>query len=185
MMKFTTDINCDMGEGMNNEAAIMPFITSANIACGFHAGDEETMRQTIVLCQQYDVHVGAHPSYADRENFGRIDWMEKGLRPEDVYTMMAEQLRLMQDVCAEMGATLHHVKPHGALYNRAAWDEVVAEQVCRAIADLRPGLPVYGLSGSRMAAVAVRFGLPFFMRLLLIVPTRTTAASRPAPNRKP
>jgi UPF0271 protein len=151
-----------MGEGVGNEAAIMPFITSANIACGFHAGDLDTMRQTIALCLQHGVHVGAHPSYADRQNFGRIDLMEKGLGLEDVYYMVADQLQLVKNACIEMGATLHHVKPHGALYNRAAWDEAVAKQVCKAIADFAGDLLVFGLSGSKMAGVAERFGLSFY-----------------------
>jgi UPF0271 protein len=122
----------------------------------------DTMRQTIALCLQHGVHVGAHPSYADRQNFGRIDLMEKGLGLEDVYYMVAEQLQLAKNACIEMGAALHHVKPHGALYNRAAWDEAVAKQVCKAIVDFAGDLLVFGLSESKMAGVAERFGLSFY-----------------------
>ena len=93
------DINCDMGEGIGNDAAIMPYITSANIACGYHAGDEETMRITIELAQKQGVNIGAHPSFYDRENFGRT---EIKTTPEEVYTLVMQQLLLFKDIIHDL-----------------------------------------------------------------------------------
>jgi 5-oxoprolinase (ATP-hydrolysing) subunit A len=160
-MNVFVDINCDTGEGIGNEAAIMPFITSANIACGFHAGDEAAMREMVALCLQHGVKIGAHPSFPDRENFGRVDSIAKGLKPEAVAEIVSEQLFALQKICNELGATLHHVKPHGALYNRAAWDEEVAAQVCKGIKAVNPQLIVFGLSGSKMSGIAAQHGLFF------------------------
>jgi UPF0271 protein len=160
-MTNQVDINCDMGEGIGNESEIMPYITSANIACGFHGGDKETIRQTIALCLQYGVKVGAHPSYPDRKNFGRVDMVGNGLRPEDISGIVTEQLQLMQELCREQGATLHHVKPHGALYNRAASDATVAAYICHAINNVDCSLLLYGLSGSIMADAAAGNKLSF------------------------
>lgn len=151
------DINCDMGEGIGNEAALMPYINSANIACGYHAGDEATMRHTIDLCLQHQVHIGAHPSYQDRENFGRTD---RELPAEEIYRLVWEQVRTLQQIATSMGAHLHHVKPHGALYNRAAKDKTTATAIVRAIQDADPALVVFGLSGSILISVAKEMGIP-------------------------
>lgn len=153
------DINCDMGEGLNNEAAIMPFILSANIACGYHAGDEEAMRQVIALCLQYDIHIGAHPSFADRGNFGRT---EMQLPLTEVYSLVTEQLQLINGIAIELGAKLHHVKPHGALYNMAAKSSVLANVIATAVRDFNPSLIYYGLSGSVMVTEANKVGLKTF-----------------------
>src|SRR4026207_1441156 len=110
----TIDFNCDLGEGIGNEAAIMPFISSANIACGYHAGDENTIWQTVELCLKYNVAVGAHPSFLDKENFGRI---EMKLDADDIYDLVTQQLIIIEEIISEFDAGLHHVKPHGALYN--------------------------------------------------------------------
>lgn len=155
------DLNCDMGEGMASDAAIFPLISSANIACGGHAGDADTMRRTVDLALQHGVAIGAHPSYPDRAGFGRVDTLGVSLRPEDLAGLLFEQLHRLQSICREFGVRLRHVKPHGALYNRAAVDVAVGTLVVRAIADLDDSLLLYGLSGSSLGAVAETMGLRF------------------------
>lgn len=153
------DINCDMGEGLNNEAALMPFISSANIACGYHAGNEEVMRHVISLCLQYDVHIGAHPSFADRENFGRT---EIQLPLAAIYSLVTGQLKIINSIVTEFDTKLHHVKPHGALYNMAAKNSVLANVIATAVKDFDPSLIYYGLSGSVMVTEANKAGLKTF-----------------------
>ncbi len=162
------DLNCDMGEGMMTDGEIIPFISSANIACGYHAGDADTMRRTIGLALQYGVAVGAHPSYPDRPNFGRVDILESAegkkdglLRLTELTDLLIDQLDQLQNICRELGTTLRHVKPHGALYNRAAKDPVVSALICKAIVQFNPSLLLYGLSGSVMEKEAARQGLSF------------------------
>jgi UPF0271 protein len=155
------DLNCDMGEGMETDAAIFPFISSANIACGGHAGDADTMRQTVELALRHGVAVGAHPSYPDRAGFGRVDIFGVSLRPEDLAGLLFEQLHRLQSICREFGVRLRHVKPHGALYNRAAKDASVAALIAKAVVDLDASLLFYGLSGSLMEPAAVAAGLVF------------------------
>jgi UPF0271 protein len=155
------DLNCDMGEGMDADAAIFPFISSANIACGAHAGDEVIMRRTVELAIQHGVAIGAHPSYPDRVNFGRVDLLGAGLRPEELPDLIQEQLHLLQQVCRSFGLRMHHVKPHGALYNRAAKDASVSELICRAVVEFDASLLLYGLSGSEMGLAAAAAGLGF------------------------
>lgn len=159
--ELSIDLNCDMGEGMDTDAAIFPFISSANIACGYHAGDADTMRRTVELALKHHVAIGAHPSYLDRENFGRIDILGTKLKPEEIPGMVVDQLILLQAICDEFGARLHHVKPHGALYNRAAKDAHVSALICRAIREFDPSLLLYGLSGSEMKKEAQRQELSF------------------------
>lgn len=156
------DLNCDTGEGIGNEVEIMPFITSANIACGFHAGDEDTMKKVVDLCINYNVAVGAHPSFRDRKNFGRIDLIGKTVTPAEVQDLVSEQVYLLQKVAKEQGTVLHHVKPHGALYNRAAWDAETGFAICKAIADTDKKLLLYGLSGSNLKGIAESLGLQFY-----------------------
>jgi UPF0271 protein len=150
------DINCDMGEGIGNDATIMPFITSANIACGFHAGDEETIRTTILLAQQHGVNIGAHPSFFDRVNFGRT---EMATSPQEVYRLITEQLFLFKKIADANGAETHHVKPHGALYNMAARDAALANAVAQAVKDFDEKLILFGLSGSHSITEANAVGL--------------------------
>lgn len=157
MMKHNIDLNCDMGEGMDNDAAIMPYITSANIACGFHAGNGETIRRTIDLALQYKVHIGAHPSFRDKENFGR---KEMPLPLDKVYAIVIEQLIKIDLIAKEKGASLHHVKPHGALYNMAARDARLARAVAQAVQDFSDDMILYGLSGSCLISEAKAIGLP-------------------------
>lgn len=150
------DINCDMGEGIGADEAIMPFITSANIACGYHAGDEETMRTTILLAKKHGVRIGTHPSFLDKENFGRT---EMKCSPLEVYDLMQKQLILFKKIADECDAKLHHVKPHGALYNMAARDKELANVIARAVKDFDASLVLFGLSGSVSISKAKAIGL--------------------------
>lgn len=150
------DLNCDMGEGIGHDEAIMPFITSANIACGFHAGNEQTMRSTILLAKKYKVHVGAHPSFLDKENFGRTEIL---FSPQEVYDLVQQQLSILKAIADDCEAPLHHVKPHGALYNMAAREEKLAEAICRAVNDFDSRLIIYGLSNSYLISEAKKLGL--------------------------
>lgn len=149
-------INCDLGEGMPDDAAIIPFIDEANIACGFHAGDSLTMRTTIAHCLSHQVKIGAHPSYLDRENFGRT---VIPLSPTEIYQLVQKQIHILQKMAAESGAKLNHVKPHGALYNESAKNETVAHAIAKAVFDLDPNLILFGLSQSHSITQALKMGL--------------------------
>lgn len=150
------DLNCDMGEGMLTDASIMPYISSANIACGFHAGDPATMEQTVILALRHKVAIGAHPGFDDKENFGRTN---QQLSDNALYDLITVQLHSMQTVCRSLGATMEHVKPHGALYNMAAKDEHLSSIIAKAIKDTDPALTLYGLSNSWLIKAAVAAGL--------------------------
>ena len=152
----TIDINCDLGEGWGNDELIMPYISSANIACGYHAGDERTMKQTIELCKKYSVAVGAHPSYPDRENFGRTDMQ---LHPGEIYEMIVKQINALEKIAAAADVPIHHVKPHGALCNMAARDKGLAPFVALAILDTNSKYLLYGLSGSYLIKEGKTLGL--------------------------
>lgn len=155
------DLNCDLGEGMDYDASIMPYITSASIACGFHAGDEDTMKKTVELCLKHGVLIGAHPSYPDRENFGRVDMLPDKLKPAEIPELVFDQIHSLKVICEQAGTWLHHVKPHGALYNRAAKDAEVSRMICNAIRDIDPSLILYGLSNSVTAQEAAYHDLQF------------------------
>lgn len=144
-MNYSIDINCDMGEEMPYDALLMPYISSANIACGYHAGNTRSMQQTIELALQYKVAIGAHPAYPDRENFGRSNLYFK---PSEIYTMVSQQIDTLANIAAKYATTLHHVKPHGALYNMAAKDEAIALAIAQAVQTFDKNLILYGLSGS-------------------------------------
>lgn len=150
------DLNCDMGEGMDTDAAIMPFINSANIACSYHAGDKDTMIRTATLALQHHVNIGAHPGFADKENFGR---KEQQLSETALYDLITSQLYDLQQVCDTLGTKLYHVKPHGALYNMAAKDETMSRIIAQAIKDTDPSLCLFGLSNSWLIKAAVAAGL--------------------------
>jgi len=153
---FSIDINCDMGEGTGNDEQLMPFTSSASIACGYHAGDVQTMYQTVDLCLKYNVAIGAHPSFADKENFGRS---EMNLSPEEVYELVTVQVASLSKIVKAKGAMLHHVKPHGALYNMAAKDLSLAGVIAKAVKDIDPSLILYGLAGSYSITQAIKTGL--------------------------
>jgi UPF0271 protein len=150
------DLNCDLGEGIGNDEAIMPFITSANIACGFHAGDEKTMRETIRLAKKYHVNIGAHPSWEDKENFGR---KEMNLSPNEAKKIVQYQIELFAKICKEENVNLSHVKPHGALYNQSARDVELARAIVHAIKNVSQDLILVGLAGSRSIEAGIKMGL--------------------------
>ena len=158
-MKQWIDLNCDMGEGYDSDALIMPFISSANIACGYHAGDESTMMRTISLARKQGVAIGAHPSYPDKENFGR---KPMPLSADEVYQLVINQIRILHDIASDMGMPLHHVKPHGALYNTAASDPAIAMAIAHAVADFDARMILYGLANSASGPAAKKLGLKFW-----------------------
>jgi len=155
------DLNCDMGESygawqMGSDAEIMPFISSANIACGFHAGDPATIRKTVQLALDNGVAVGAHPSLPDLQGFGR---REMKISPQDMYDLVLYQAGAVEAFARAAGARLHHVKCHGALYNMAATDEALSEAMARAVRDLGSEVCLYALSRSKNYEIAKRLGL--------------------------
>ena len=150
------DINCDLGEGCPNDAELMRLISSANIACGFHAGDEDTIRRTVQLAIENGVAIGAHPGYADRENFGRT---AMSLAPTEVFEIVAKQIDLLKRICDSEGGELHHVKPHGALYNQAVKDQGLSSAIARAVKEMDGELTLYGLPGSFLISEAQAAGL--------------------------
>ena len=152
----TIDLNCDMGEGLNTDAQLMPYISSANIACGYHAGDETIMKQTLSLAIQHKVAIGAHPGFADKANFGRT---EMQLPLNEVYQLITEQVLLLQNMAASLGTKLNHVKPHGALYNMSAKDPLLANTIAKAVYKIDPQLVLFGLSGSHSITEAKKAGL--------------------------
>jgi UPF0271 protein len=154
--KFAIDLNCDMGEGGDHDAEIMPYITSANIACGAHAGDAETMRATVRLAKQHGVNVGAHPGFPDRANFGR---KEINLPPAAITRLVIDQVNALRAICFEEGVKMTHVKPHGALYNMAARDAQIADAIAAAVATVDKSLVIYGLAGGKLLEAAARHGL--------------------------
>ena len=158
-MKQWVDLNCDLGEGCNTDESIMPFISSANIACGYHAGDEATIKKTLSLAKAFQVGVGAHPSYPDRANFGR---KEMNLPFQEIKSLVIEQVRLVQSLAAAMGLSLQHVKPHGALYNKAAKDEETAIALAEAVHTIDPSLILFGLANSESGKAAKKMGLQFY-----------------------
>ena len=145
-----------MGEGIGGDELIMPFISSANIACGYHAGDEKTMKKTVSLCIKHNVSIGAHPSFPDRENFGRI---EMKLSPDEIYDLVVKQIRLLDEIVKAAGSELKHVKPHGALYNMAARNAQLAAIISLAVKDVNPKLILFGLSGSHLIKQGKNMGL--------------------------
>ncbi|MFZ1700244.1 MAG: 5-oxoprolinase subunit PxpA [Pyrinomonadaceae bacterium] len=156
MGELKIDLNCDVGEGCGNDAALMSFISSANIACGYHAGDAETMKRTVDLALEHNVAIGAHPGFADRESFGRT---AMNLSLDEVRQLVADQIEALSNIAAAAGGKLIHVKPHGALYNQAARDAELAAAIARTVADIDNSLFLLGLSGSVSITEAQNIGL--------------------------
>jgi UPF0271 protein len=150
------DFNCDLGEGCGDDAAIIPLLSSASIACGGHAGDETTMRDTVALCVRHGVAIGAHPSYADRAGFGR---RELPATAAELHALVTTQVAVLAGIADAQRARLRHVKPHGALYNVAARDRAVADSIAAAVAAFDPRLLLVGLSGSALTAAGTAAGL--------------------------
>lgn len=154
-MILRLDFNADIGEGCDDNA-LVPWLSSASIACGFHAGGPSLMRDTVALCMRHGVAIGAHPSFDDRANFGRS---EHTISPQDAHALVSYQVGALAGIAHAAGARLAHVKPHGALYNQAARDPVLADAIAVAVRDADPGLRLFGLSGSALTAAGERHGL--------------------------
>lgn len=151
------DINVDVGEGIDNECLLMPYISSCNIACGGHSGDDVSMRTVIKLAQQFGVKIGAHPSFPDRKNFGRIK-MNMGCA--ELYTSLSKQIRKFRRILNEEHAILHHIKPHGALYNEAASDEKTANVIIELVKGIAHPVTLYVPYNSIIAKLAIAEGIP-------------------------
>jgi UPF0271 protein len=154
---MTIDLNSDMGEGYPSDARLMPLVTSANVACGFHASDPATMRQTVRLARDHGVAVGAHPSFPDRTGFGR---RFMAATADEVRDDVTYQIGALWGFCQAEGVRLTHVKAHGALYNAAAGDPGLARAICEAARSIDPSLAIVCLARSRMAEVARSMGAP-------------------------
>ncbi|MEI2416249.1 5-oxoprolinase subunit PxpA [Orrella sp. JC864] len=161
MTRKTLDLNCDMGESlgawkMGNDEGVLPYVSSANIACGFHAGDPATLRKTVAAALAHGVALGAHPGLDDLTGFGRRNIP---ITPQQAYDIVVYQVGAAAGVAASQGARLHHVKAHGALYNMAAAQPALAEAICRAVRDVDSSLILYGLAGSELIRAAEAIGL--------------------------
>ncbi|MGE9550804.1 5-oxoprolinase subunit PxpA [Erwinia amylovora] len=150
------DLNADLGEGCENDRSLLQQVSSANIACGFHAGDAQTMRQSVLWALEFGVAIGAHPSFPDRENFGRTKMQ---LPPETIYAQMVYQIGALQAIARSEGGTLVHVKPHGMLYNQSAQEPELADAIARAVKAVDPALILVGLAGSESIRAAAALGL--------------------------
>lgn len=160
---LTIDINCDMGESygrfkVGQDKDVFPYITSCNIACGWHGGDPATMERTIKLALEYGVRIGAHPSYPDLQGFGRR-YIQMSM--EDLTAGIRYQISALRGLVESLGGVLSYIKPHGALYNRIASNRTEAQTVYRAIKALDPGLSVMGLAGSNAEMIAKELGMTF------------------------
>jgi UPF0271 protein len=150
------DLNCDMGEGFDSDTAIIPHVTSVNIACGYHAGDETTMKRTVRLALDHGVGIGAHPGFADRTNFGR---KALPVTPKEVYDLVLAQARTLSAIAQSEGAAVAHLKPHGALYNIAAKDAALAQAIATATRDFDATCILVGLAGSELIKAGESTGL--------------------------
>ena len=154
----TIDLNADLGEGAPYDDELLEIVSSANVACGAHAGDAATMARTVQNAIVNGVALGAHPGYPDRDGFGRESGFLSG---DDLYDSLAEQVTLLADIAAEHGARIAHVKPHGALYNDAVRDADLADVIARVVAEA-PGSPAFmGMARTELEAAAGRHGLDF------------------------
>ncbi len=157
------DLNYDLGESfgaytIGMDEKVIPFITSANVACGFHAGDPLVMQRTVALCKQSGAAVGAHPGFPDLQGFGR---RQMKLTPAEAKACVQYQIGALKAFCDAAGVPLHHVKPHGALYNMAGGkDRALADAICAAVKESAPGAVLLALSGSEMVKAAQAIGLP-------------------------
>lgn len=150
------DLNADLGEGAASDAELLTLVSSANIACGFHAGDASSMLTCVRAALKNGVAVGAHPSFPDRENFGRTAMQ---LPPETVYAQTLYQIGALSAIVQAEGGALRHVKPHGMLYNQAAKDPALADAIAKAVFAVNPTLILVGLAGSELIHAGTRHGL--------------------------
>ncbi|QIE30270.1 5-oxoprolinase subunit A (plasmid) [Caballeronia sp. SBC2] len=156
MTSKTIDLNVDIGEGFEHDIALLDFASSANIACGWHAGDASTMKRVAGEALRRGVAIGAHPGYPDRENFGRT---AMNLPPEDVYSGVQYQIGALSAIVSSLGGRLAHVKPHGALYNEAERHRHLAYAIVQAVLDFNPELAIFGLAGGQLVRIAREAGL--------------------------
>lgn len=153
---MNVDLNADLGEGAGCDRGLLQLVSSANIACGFHAGDAQTMLQSIRWAREFGVAIGAHPSFPDRENFGRTAMQ---LPAETVYAQVVYQVGALKALTESEGGRLVHVKPHGMLYNQAACDPQLADAIAAAVKAVDPALMLVGLANSELIRSGVRHGL--------------------------
>lgn len=170
------DLNCDLGESfgaytIGMDEKVIPFITSANVACGFHAGDPLVMQRTVALCKQSGAAVGAHPGFPDLQGFGR---RQMKLTPAEAKACVQYQIGALKAFCDAASVPLHHVKPHGALYNMAGKDRALADAICAAVKESAPGAVLLALSGSEMVKAAQAIGLPVANEVFADRGSRTT-----------
>jgi 5-oxoprolinase (ATP-hydrolysing) subunit A len=164
---FSVDLNCDLGEGfgvykIGNDKEMMKYISSANIACGFHAGDPSIMNNTIELATRYGVKIGAHPGFPDIMGFGRRNM---NFTSDEVYTIVLYQIGALHAFVKARDVKLHHVKPHGALYNMCAVNHLLADAVAKAVYDFDPSLTLYGLANSELVSAGKKYGLTVFQEV--------------------
>lgn len=150
------DLNADVGEQCGEDAAVLRSVSSANVACGLHAGNPAVMRDTVLLARDLNVAVGAHPGFDDRDHFGR---RELHLRPEEITELVVRQIDALAQVAADVGIRLQHVKPHGALYNMAVRERRVADAIARGVASVDSTLLLLGLPESQLIGAAESAGL--------------------------
>src|SRR3954462_9534776 len=155
-MNLVVDLNSDLGEGAGHDNEILDLVSSANIACGFHAGDAASMFGTIQAALERGVSLGAHPSFPDRENFGRS---EMAMPPAEVYSNVAYQIGAFHALTRAAGGRMNHVKAHGALYNMAARDRALADVIANAVFALDPQLILFSPAGSQLDFAATELGL--------------------------
>ncbi len=160
---YKIDLNSDLGESfgaykIGKDREIVPLVSSANIACGFHAGDPTVMANTVKLCKESSTAVGAHPGFDDLQGFGRRNM---SISPEDAKNIIIYQIGALDAFCRANGIQMQHVKPHGALYNMAAKDTKLADAICEGIYEYNPSLILMGLAGSEMIKSAKKIGLPY------------------------
>lgn len=158
---FRVDINCDLGESfgrykLGEQQEILKYVSSANIACGFHAGDPSVMRETVKLAIENGVKIGAHPGLPDLNGFGR---REMKITPQEAYDMVVYQIGALNGFLATFGEQMQHVKPHGALFNMAAKDFELAQAIAQAVYDVSPSLVLFGLANSELTAAGEKVGL--------------------------
>ncbi|WP_317164613.1 5-oxoprolinase subunit PxpA [Maribacter litoralis] len=154
-MMRTIDINCDVGEGVGNEKELFPMISSCNIACGGHAGSKETIRWCLELAKEFNVKVGAHPSYPDKENFGRVSM---SISDADLIKSIQAQMQLFESVRSKLNTPLHHIKPHGALYNDIAKNEQLSQAFLKSIEAFKDEVYLYVPFNSVVEKVAKKNG---------------------------
>jgi len=155
MKQIRIDINCDIGEGLGNESQLLPFISSCNIACGGHAGDQLSMNEVVLLAKQYKIKVGAHPSYPDKENFGRESI---GISEDELIASVQEQVENLLSIAKSKNVKMNHIKPHGALYNDIAKDLLLAKIFLKAVIAYKESAYLYVPYGSVVEKEALKQG---------------------------